>query len=147
MEERLNREDVDEGFILDGFPRSLSQVGALNRILTNKGVELDYVLYVEIDDEILINRLSKRRICIDCGEIFHLEYDPPDVAGICDKCGNVLVQREDDHADVIKRRLKIYREETEPLLSLYMKRGIVEKISGDLPHEEIPKALSKLFVG
>jgi adenylate kinase len=145
VETRLKQPDVSEGFILDGFPRSISQAKALDKILSDLGVSLDQVIYVEVDDETIINRLSKRRICPECGAVYHLEDKPPRKPGICDLCGSELQQRSDDVVIVIRHRLKVYREETEPLLERYRKRGKVKKISGDMPFDQISLSLRRIL--
>ncbi len=143
--ERLSRPDTERGFVLDGYPRSLSQAEALDRILEEEGASLDYVIYVDVDDETIINRLSKRRSCPVCGAIYHLEDNPPEEPGVCDYCGSRLIQRSDDREEIVRRRLEVYREKTKPLLERYRGMGKVRKISGDMEIDDIPDALRRLL--
>jgi adenylate kinase len=145
LEQRLNEPDVKEGFILDGFPRSEGQAEALECILKGAEIRLDAVLSVELDERVVVNRLSKRRSCPECGAIYHLEHHPPVKDGVCDVCGSQLVQREDDVEDIILNRLEVYRELTQPLIKRYEGKGIVKTISGDMPFERIATVLRSLF--
>ena len=138
VKESLESRNTEKGYILDGYPRNEDQARALEKTLEQRNEELNYVLYVDIEDETIIERLSKRRTCPKCGAVYHLEFNPPEDDLICDICGYELVQRRDDKPEVIWNRLKVYREETEPLLDMYRKKGIVEKIPGDVDLEEIP---------
>jgi len=144
MRERLKEPDASKGFIIDGYPRSTAQADALAEILDERGQSLDHVIYVEVDDETIIKRLSSRRSCPVCGEIYNLQDKPPEEPGVCDICGSELIQREDDKPDVIKRRLEIYGEKTEPLLNRYRKRDLIDRISGDVELEEIPETLREI---
>jgi adenylate kinase len=145
--ERLAEPDAANGFILDGYPRSPKQAEALEGHLRETGKRLDHVLHVELEDEAIIDRLSKRRSCPRCGAIYHLENKPPRVNGVCDKCATALVQRDDDRPEVIRRRLEVYREKTRPLLSFYERRGEIKTIRGDLPLDELPAALRRVLNG
>lgn len=145
VRERFQEPDTEDGFILDGYPRSVKQVEALGHILSKKGKRLDHVIAIELGDEIIVARLSHRRSCPKCGAIYHLENKPPRVSGKCDVCKTDLVQREDDREEVIKRRLEVYREKTRPLLNWYQARGIVKTIRGDLDIKELPRALKRLL--
>ena len=138
VKESLESRNTEKGYILDGYPRNEDQARALEKTLEQRNEELNYVLYVDIEDETIIERLSKRRTCPKCGAVYHLEFNPPEDDLICDICGYELVQRRDDKPEVIWNRLKVYREETEPLLYMYRKKGLVEKIPGDVDLEELP---------
>ena len=131
--ERLRESDAGNGFILDGYPRSPKQAEALERILEQTGKRLDHVLHVNLEDETIIDRLSKRRSCPKCGAIFHVTNIPPKTAGICDKCGAALIQRDDDKEEAIRNRLVVYKKQTEPLIGFYQKRNLVADIPADLP--------------
>ncbi len=139
--ERLREPDATNGFILDGYPRSPKQAEALERILGQTGKKLDHVLHVNLEDEVIINRLSKRRSCPKCGAIYHLENKPPRSNGKCDVCGVELVQRNDDKPEVIRRRLEVYREKTQPLLDFYEKKSVIKTIRGDINLKELAAAL------
>ncbi len=145
VRERLGKPDVKDGFILDGFPRSKSQADALDMILDDLGIELTHVLYVVLSDDVIIQRLSKRRSCPKCGAVYHLESAPPKQEGICDVCGAKLIQRDDDKEEVIQHRLEVYRKQTEPLLKRYRDKGIVVETSGEVPMDELRAHLKKLL--
>lgn len=145
VEERLRREDCSEGFILDGFPRTLRQADALDRILGERGVTLDLVLNIVVDPEVVVERLSLRRWCPRCGAIYNLKYDPPRVDEICDECGAQLIQRSDDREEVVRRRLRVYEEQTRPILERYMERSLVREMRGDIPIEEIPREVEEVL--
>ena len=143
--DRLKRNDLSEGFILDGYPRSIPQADALDKILDENNQELDYVIHVVLDDESIIDRLSKRRVCPNCGAVYHLESNPPKIPDVCDECGSKLIRRIDDSPDVIRKRLKVYREKTKPLLERYEERGIVVDVPGDVDLSKLPQMLKELL--
>lgn len=145
MEERLGRPDCDGGFILDGFPRNLNQADALDRILQEKGVSLDFVLNVVVDAKTIIDRLSLRRTCPRCGAVYHLRDNPPRRDEVCDECGAKLVQRSDDREEIVRHRLEVYEEKTRPLLERYKEAGLIREMSGDLPIDEIPEAVRRVL--
>ena len=145
VEERLHRPDCSGGFILDGFPRNLRQAEALDRIIGRMGVGLALVLNVVVDPEIVVERLSLRRWCPKCGAIYNLKYDPPKVDEICDECGARLIQRSDDREEVVRRRLRVYEEQTKPVLELYIERGLIREMRGDIPIEEIPREVEEVL--
>lgn len=119
IEERIGKEDCKKGFILDGFPRTIPQAEALDKM----GIIIDKVIDLEIKDETIIKRMSGRRVCEKCGASYHLKNNKPKEDGVCDKCKGTLVQREDDHPDTVKNRLKVYHEQTEPLKDYYKAQG------------------------
>ncbi len=141
VRERLTRPDAANGFVLDGYPRSVRQAEALEEILRSTGKRLDYVLSVKLEDDVIVSRLSARRSCPKCGAIYNLINKPPRREGICDVCGSALVQREDDRAEVIRRRLEVYREKTRLLLDWYAARGAVKEIRGDLSLSKLPQVI------
>jgi adenylate kinase len=143
--ERLKEPDAVNGFILDGYPRSTKQAEALEKILKLSGKQLDHVLHVDLEDDMIIDRLSKRRSCPRCGTIYHLENKPPKANEQCDNCATTLVQREDDKPDVIRRRLDVYREKTRPLLDFYEKKGEIKIIRGDIRLKELPIVLRRIL--
>jgi adenylate kinase len=120
---RLRMPDAVSGFLLDGFPRNVAQAEELNKVLDNMGAPLSVVLDLDVDFEEVVKRLSGRRTCKNCGHVWHLEYDPPATAGICDKCGGDLYQRDDDHPGTVRHRLDVYHEQTEPLIGFYREAG------------------------
>lgn len=131
VEERLQKEDCGKGFLLDGFPRTIAQAEALEDILTKLDTTLDYVLHVDVPEENLVERLSGRRTCPTCGRTYHVIYNPPKKEGICDKDGTSLVQRSDDEAEMVKKRLGVNMEQTKPLLDFYNEKGYLVTVNGD----------------
>jgi len=126
IKERLTKDDCQNGFILDGFPRTIPQAEALDRM----GVEIDRVIDIEVADDEIARRVSGRRVCLACGATYHIEYKKPAVDGICTKCGDTLVQRKDDHPDTVKERLSVYHAQTEPLKDYYAKSGKLVIVEG-----------------
>ncbi|MCD6263217.1 adenylate kinase [Candidatus Bathyarchaeota archaeon] len=147
LEERLSQADCKRGFILDGYPRNLHQVDLLDEILKRLGVDLDCVLNILIDDEVVVRRLTTRRICSVCGAIYNLINKPPKKEGVCDICGGRLIQRDDDREEVIRRRLEVYKEQSEPVLERYRKRGLVRDIRGDVGLEALPAEIKRVLAG
>ncbi|WP_077532646.1 adenylate kinase [Massiliimalia massiliensis] len=126
IKERLAKDDCKNGFILDGFPRTVPQAEALDAM----GIQIDKVIDIEVADEKIMQRLSGRRVCQDCGASYHVDYKPSKAEGTCDKCGGKTVQRKDDHPDTIKDRLHVYHEQTEPLKDYYEKTGKLTIVEG-----------------
>ena len=147
VEERLMGLDLDDGFILDGFPRNLRQAEALDRILREKGAGLTHVLNLVINAEIIIGRLSLRRSCPRCGAVYHLKNNPPEVDEVCDECGAKLGQRSDDTEEIIRHRLEVYEEKTRPLLERYREARLVRDMRGDLPIDKIPEVVRRIIEG
>jgi adenylate kinase len=145
IKKRLNEPGIEKGFILDGYPRSIGQADALDKILIEKQVELDYVVHVYLEDEIIVKRLSLRRICPFCGDTYHLITNPPKKNITCDECGTTLSQRSDDNEDVIRNRLEVYKRDTQPLLERYDSYRKIKKIRGDEPLDKLPIILRKLL--
>ena len=126
IKERLKQDDCKNGFILDGFPRTIPQAEALDEM----GVVIDKVIDIEVKDEDIVERMSGRRTCPNCGNSYHLLYKRPAKDGVCDACGSELVQRKDDYPETVLERLKVYHEQTEPLKDFYMKKGILRVVQG-----------------
>ena len=126
VKERLAADDAQQGFILDGFPRTIPQAEALDA----SGVVIDRVIDIEVPDEKIVTRMSGRRVCEKCGSSYHLLYKKPAVEGVCTNCGGTLVQRKDDHPDTVKDRLRVYHEQTEPLKEYYEKQGKLHIVEG-----------------
>ena len=127
IKERIAKDDCKQGFILDGFPRTIPQAEALDKM----GVKIEKVIEISVSDAIIIDRMSGRRVCENCGSSYHLKNKKPQKEGICDRCQGTLVQREDDQPDTVKNRLKIYHEQTKPLENYYEKQGKLTVIQGD----------------
>lgn len=129
VRDRLGQADAANGFLLDGFPRNTAQADELNKILIEKSMPLDAVLELKIENSEIIRRLSGRRTCRNCSASFHIDFEKPKVAGVCDACQGELYQREDDKEEVIARRLEVYTEQTAPIIDYYSKAGLLKSIS------------------
>ncbi len=145
VSERLLKKDAEKGFILDGFPRTPEQGESLDKNLAGHKIPLSLVLYFKTSLAVIIRRLSGRRVCGQCGKNFHLTNFKPKVSGVCDYCGGSLVQRPDDKEETIEKRLKVYENQTEPLIGYYKKKGILSEVSGDLDVKELNVELMILF--
>lgn len=145
VRQRFEKNDVKNGFILDGYPRSVNQADALDEILGDLNIKLSHVLSVVLSDEVIVRRLSQRRSCPNCNLIYHLEAKPPKNAGVCDICGVKLILREDDNEDVILHRLDVYRQNTQTLLDRYQKQGLIVETDGEVPMEGLRNHLKELL--
>lgn len=134
VEDRMRMSDCSGGWILDGFPRTLQQAGALDVMLNKNNSGIDHVLSLEVKEEDVVKRLSGRRSCEVCQKTFHVHFNKPEVEGICDSCGGRLIQRKDDEEETVRKRIMVYRESTEPLISYYNGRGKLKRVdaSGDI---------------
>lgn len=137
VKDRLSKEDAAAGFLLDGFPRNVPQAETLKGMLAELDTRLDVVLELRVDEEEVVKRLSGRRSCPECGRVYHVEYDPPKVEGRCDNEGAELYQREDDREETVRHRLKVYREQTAPLVEFYEAEGLLATIAATGPVEEV----------
>lgn len=147
IRERLMRTDCAQGALLDGFPRTPAQAKALSEILADWNESIDCVPYITVDPQILIERLSGRWTCPTCGYIYHEKYNPPQKAGICDKDGSVLYQRDDDKSETVKRRIDVYLEQTLPLITYYRDLGLLAEIDGILPIDAVTEKLLAAIEG
>ncbi|MDD5137171.1 MAG: adenylate kinase [Candidatus Omnitrophica bacterium] len=143
--ERLKNPDTKKGFILDGFPRTVKQAVGLDEALAKMLSGIDLVIYFQTSTKVAIERLTGRRVCKNCGFNYHAKNMPPRKEGVCDKCGGPLYQRPDDNEATVLNRLKVYEEQTKPLVDYYMKKGTLKKVSGDLQVGELFKVLSQIF--
>ncbi len=137
VKERLSQEDCKNGFILDGFPRTVMQAEVLQNVLEQMNNRLSIVLDIEVDEDELVRRLTQRRQCRDCGEIYHLMYNPPEAKGVCDSCKGQLYQRADDEESAIKKRLEEYSDKTQPLISYYKGLGLLRVIDGEQATDKV----------
>jgi len=134
-----------EGWILDGYPRTLAQAEALEKVLKEIGEKIDAVVCIELDPEVVVKRLSNRRTCVSCKAVYHLVSNPPAVEGQCDACGGKLVLRDDDKPETIRKRLDVYKKETLPILSLYEGRYIVHRVDGSKPIDDVTSDIAGLI--
>ncbi len=130
VEERLKQADARKGFILDGFPRTVPQAQALDGALAKMGAKIDHVVSVDVEEEALVTRLTGRRTCKNCGQMYHISFTPPQKEGVCDKCGGELYQRDDDNEATVRSRLATYNQATKPLIDYYNAKGLVRPIAG-----------------
>ncbi|HEY9200522.1 MAG TPA: adenylate kinase [Gammaproteobacteria bacterium] len=146
MAERLKEDDCKNGYLLDGFPRTIPQAEALKVMLADMGEELDMVVNIEVPRDVILDRLTTRRTCTDCGEIYNVKSNPPKVEGVCDKCGGSVVQRDDETEEAISNRLDVFNEQTAPLAGFYEKEGImltVDATSSDAVIDAIQQRLKE----
>jgi adenylate kinase len=139
--ERLKNKDARKGFILDGFPRNVSQAEALGKGLDRVGLKLDKAVAVIVPDEEIVKRISGRRTCAKCNAMYHIAFEPPAKPGVCDKCGGELYQREDDAEETVRERLKVFAEATRPLLDHYGQQGLLAQVDGVGSTEEVEKRI------
>lgn len=147
VKERLAQSDCNNGFVLDGFPRTIPQADSLAEMLVEIDREIDHVISIDLDDAQIVMRLSGRRTCSDCGKGYHVTYDPPTIENKCDLCGSVLLQREDDREDTIVNRLCVYARQTAPLKEYYMQLGLLRNVDGHGSINEIQLQISDLLKG
>ncbi|HVV90753.1 MAG TPA: adenylate kinase [Solirubrobacterales bacterium] len=141
--ERIDSEEARDGFILDGFPRTTPQAEALDAKLEDLGRAVSAVLLIDVSDDEVVKRLGGRRTCVVCGRVYHVEFNPPKVEGVCDVDGGELVQRDDDKPDVIRKRLATYHEKTEPLVTYYDDRGVLRRVDGERDPDEVTEDLRR----
>lgn len=147
VKERLSQSDVKNGFLLDGFPRTVEQAEALNNIMTELNSQIDQTIYVEVPEEELMNRLTGRRICETCGATYHLVFNPPKAEGICDLDGGKLYQREDDNPETVQNRLEVNIKQTAPLLDFYKGLGVLATVDGSKDIEEVFEEVDAILNG
>ena len=139
--DRVAADDCAEGYVLDGFPRTIPQAEVLDKAVTELGEKIDFAINVDVKDENIIKRMSGRRACLKCGATYHIEHIPPKKEGICDKCGSELVLRDDDKPETVEKRLKVYHEQTQPLIDYYNKKGILREVDGSQDMKDVFNAI------
>lgn len=143
--DRVNQADCADGYVLDGFPRTIPQAEALTEALKKLGQKVDYAIDVNVPDENIINRMSGRRACVGCGATYHMVYAPTKQEGICDTCGGELILRDDDKPETVGKRLNVYHEQTQPLIDYYSREGILRTVDGTIDIDDVFGAIVKLL--
>ncbi len=135
--DRVAQEDCANGYVLDGFPRTIPQAEVLDKALTELGDAIDYAIDVDVPDENIVKRMSGRRACLACGATYHIEHIPPKTEGVCDKCGQELVLRDDDKPETVLNRLKVYHAQTQPLIDFYNAKGVLKTVDGTVDMKDV----------
>jgi len=143
--DRIQQDDCAEGYILDGFPRTIPQADALEEALNGIGQKLDYAVDIEVPDDNIISRMSGRRSCTGCSAIYHVVFNPPHTEGVCDKCGGKLVLRDDDKPETVKNRLDVYHRQTQPLIDFYKERGVLKEVDGTQSMDKVFADIRKII--
>ncbi len=143
--DRFAQDDTVNGYVLDGFPRTIPQAEALTKALKDQNTEIDYAINVEVPDEVIVNRMSGRRACLACGGTYHVQFNPTKVEGICDACGGELILRDDDKPETVTKRLDVYHNQTKPLIDYYAEAGKVVEVDGTQEMAEVFAAIIKVL--
>ncbi len=147
VRDRLGKDDCEKGFLLDGFPRTVAQAEALEKILSDLDRQLDYVVNIAVEEDQLMKRLTGRRVCKDCGATYHAIFNPPKEEGVCDKCGGELYQRDDDKEETVRTRLEVNKQQQQPLLTFYEGKGYLKTIDGNRDINVVFEDIDQLLGG
>ena len=143
--DRVAQPDCEKGYVLDGFPRTIPQAEVLDQELTKRNEKIDYAINVEVPDENIVRRMSGRRACVSCGATYHLVHIPPKKEGLCDKCGNELILRDDDKEETVKNRLGVYHDQTQPLIEYYGGKGVLHSVDGTVDMMDVFKNITDIL--
>lgn len=143
--DRVAQDDCKNGYVLDGFPRTIPQAEVLDKALNELGEKIDFAIDVEVPDENIVKRMSGRRACLACGATYHIEHIPPKTEGICDTCGQELVLREDDKPETVLNRLQVYHKQTQPLIDFYTQKGVMKAVDGTVDMHDVFKAIVSIL--
>ena len=143
--DRIGQEDCINGYVLDGFPRTIPQAESLTKALAERGEKVDYAINVDVTDENIINRMSGRRACLGCGATYHITFNPPVKEGICDTCGQELVLRDDDKPETVKKRLDVYHQQTQPLIDYYKNAEVLAEVDGTQPMDAVFQGIVEIL--
>lgn len=143
--DRVAKEDCKDGYVLDGFPRTIPQAKVLDDALNKLGDKIDYAIDVEVPDENIVRRMSGRRACLSCGATYHIEHVPPKKEGVCDECGQPLVLRDDDKPETVQNRLRVYQEQTQPLIAFYTEKNVLKSVDGTQDMQDVFEAIVKIL--
>ena len=143
--DRVAQADCSDGYVLDGFPRTIPQAEVLDEALTKLGEKIDFAINVDVPDENIVKRMSGRRACLKCGATYHIEHIPPKKEGICDTCGSELVLRDDDKPETVLSRLKVYHDQTQPLIDFYTAKGVLKTVDGTVDMKDVFSAIVKIL--
>ena len=143
--DRIGQEDCINGYVLDGFPRTIPQAESLTKALAERGEKVDYAINVDVPDENIINRMSGRRACLGCGATYHITFNPPVKEGICDTCGQELVLRDDDKPETVKKRLDVYHQQTQPLIDYYKNAEVLAEVAGTQPMDAVFQGIVEIL--
>ena len=143
--DRVSKDDCKNGYVLDGFPRTIPQANVLKEALAKQNDKIDFAINVDVPDENIVRRMSGRRACVTCGATYHIEHVPPKKEGICDKCGSALILRDDDKPETVLNRLKIYHEQTQPLIDFYNNEGILKEVDGTIDVKDVFENIVKIL--
>ena len=143
--DRVAKDDCKNGYVLDGFPRTIPQANVLKEALEKQNDKIDFAINVDVPDENIVRRMSGRRACVTCGATYHIEHVPPKTEGICDKCGSALILRDDDKPDTVLNRLKVYHDQTQPLIDFYNNEGILKEVDGTIDVKDVFESITKIL--